>query len=724
MFHIPVSEGISILEPYYDGGDSYSDNYKYSRLSNYYVDPKNSTSQIWCGWEIKIPVGKKVVLSRKCDISMKYYDTLRIFLSASENVSIKLFGREKRIIDTCGEGGFNIIRGKVYDEKLYEIKYIFENKGDMPETVILFYLGAENTEIEENKSFDFPPVWEGCFEENAEIGLFSNILISDKDAGKLKEKMSDITFCDEYTKTKQFAMSLVNSTPEKHVRNMLCNGFRKDIPLVEEACALAFVGFVEKDKNMIRLACRYALSIACCNHWCSDLMETVPGVTWYHRSFNERTICMTLAYVMEFAGGFLTWHGRNIIYNAMIMKGLPRFEADFMTMEYIRHMNQGIAFETGYIITLLTLSQRFPRYEKRIQEAEQDLFEMFSNCTCQDGGMLEGAEYWQYTMLGFLTSAFLLARYRGVGIREYLGSMIEKTSEFGLAVLNPNGFMREIGDCQKGKRYLDIISSTMAYITEDKRWYDVIQYSVENRDKYNRYGTEENRIFQYIMCNTIGSLKYRNSKNTNFSFFPDTGYIILKRGATEFLGISGKSYSHCHCDKGSFTIYKDGIPVIIDRGMCPYDKSGGTLMSEAQMHNLLVPETENGVLNQVREPGAESVIIKAEYTNRKFIWCTDNTQVWDRNVVVKNIRTVTSDTEDVFFIIDEFEFTSPLKTIFRLNIYDSKYLKAEAVNWVPEKEECLEYGTDSEGNTVYQLRMCSKKSTSIKLITKITLREV
>ena len=50
-------------------------------------------------------------------------------------------------------------------------------------------------------------------------------------------------------------------------------------------CALSLVGLVEQDANMLRMACRYMLSLACCKTWLTDPMEGMPGATWTGRSF-------------------------------------------------------------------------------------------------------------------------------------------------------------------------------------------------------------------------------------------------------------------------------------------------------------------------------------------------------------------------------------------------------------------------------------------------------
>ena len=200
------------------------------------------------------------------------------------------------------------------------------------------------------------------------------------------------------------------------------------------AAILAFVGYIEKDKDVLRMAARYAFSLASCETWYIEEKELVTGVTWNGRVFRAAFASYGLSIFMEFAGSILTWHGRNYIYEALARKGIARLDADFKMMEYIYHMNQGLAFSPGYIYALMTMTKRFPRYKKRIDEIEADIDEMLSGCINPDGGMMEGLGYWSYTIESYCLTACALAKYRGKSIYEYIGGRLDKTSDFALTL--------------------------------------------------------------------------------------------------------------------------------------------------------------------------------------------------------------------------------------------------------------------------------------------------
>ncbi len=145
------------------------------------------------------------------------------------------------------------------------------------------------------------------------------------------------------------------------------------------------------------------------------------------------------ALVLDWAGFCLTPHGKQIVRDAIIMKGLPRIESDFKRMEYIRHMNQGIVFSSGRIIGALSLLPAHPRYRSLVDEAERDLHEMIDDYVRPDGGTLEGIAYWNYTFSTSMPLFYALARYHGQTFKDYATPSLVKTGDYALGMLSIAG---------------------------------------------------------------------------------------------------------------------------------------------------------------------------------------------------------------------------------------------------------------------------------------------
>ncbi len=202
---------------------------------------------------------------------------------------------------------------------------------------------------------------------------------------------------------------------------------------------LAFVGLIDQNMDMSVMAARMALSASHCEHWCESPMGVFPGSTWHHRSFTEEVYARACALVLDWAGFCFTPHGKQIVRDAIIMKGLPRMESDFKRMEYIRHMNQGIVFSSGRIIGALSLLPAHPRYRSLVEEAERDLHEMIDDYVRPDGGTLEGIAYWNYTFSTSMPVFYALARYHGQSFKEYATPSLIKTGDYALGMLSITG---------------------------------------------------------------------------------------------------------------------------------------------------------------------------------------------------------------------------------------------------------------------------------------------
>ncbi len=711
-----------ILEPFYDGGDSYRENEKYqSFFANYKTTPECPISQSWTAIDYVIPPLLTVTSERECDIDTDRFDEISLEAKITENITFKLIINGEEIISEQGKGDVYRYYGKLKDRHIKSVCMKFINTGELTERISVFFIGVRDSKFMLDEEFSPEctyPDWEGCFAENPVIEPCTEALIDKKDADKLREKMKSPAFAASYQATKKSAEAMMQHIPERQIGRFVRNldGVQPYIA----AATLSFVGFVEKDLEMLKMSARWALSLASIEYWCgfrgSD-MEQVSGVVWHVRSFTECYCAFGIAFALEFAGSVMSWHGRNILYDSLIMKGLPRMDADFKTMEYIYHMNQGLVFSTGYAYALITLAKQYPRYKHRIEEIERDTAEMLRGSINPDGGMFEGPAYWDYTIQMFLDTACIFARYNNQTIKEYVGNKIDKTADFGLMMVNDDGNMRTVGD---SKRFTYSLMTTqfVAQITENAKWIELLkQKRAENELVGGLFLT------YYLYANEeITADESKHGKDV-FISMPDTGYTYLRRGDDEFFGISGMSFSHCHPDKGSFMLDLESKPVLIDRGMCGYYEGVADKLSESRSHNMAVPVSDGVVMCQNAQHGYSTVLRKSEYKDGVLTWISDNDNVWDKSIVTKNVRTITSDKPYEYTIIDEFEFTKPCKVLVNFNMYDNKNVKIETPDWTPEKSEYVEYYCDFAKTPVMQQRFWSKEGTSFKLITKVTLKK-
>ena len=113
------------------------------------------------------------------------------------------------------------------------------------------------------------PDWEGCFEENPKIELFTSFF--EEDGEHLREKMKSPFYAKTFEKTKELALRYYDYTPENDIERIIVN--RNGVEFYNGAVLLSFVGFIEKDIELIKMGARYALSLASCRTWYVDEKE-------------------------------------------------------------------------------------------------------------------------------------------------------------------------------------------------------------------------------------------------------------------------------------------------------------------------------------------------------------------------------------------------------------------------------------------------------------------
>ena len=753
MNNIKINNAETIFEPFWDSGESYSGHLKFSRLTNYEIiaDRHSLAYTFWAGVTVEVGSNEKLILKRICSLNITEYDILRMFAAISENIKIEISCVIDGVLTNVFEGmGKNIsgeYDGKISGREISEILMKFTNMSDQPVQGNLSWLGLSNSilqkQMEDEKS-RFSDEWEGCFEEgefefSPTIGIFF-----DKDGlAEIREKVKKEPFLSIFNELKKRAESHMQDEPEESIGDFvpyINPVFVRDRDKNRvEYCKfmedIAFVGLIENDKTMLKMACRMALSLCCCTNWCEGVMGAFPGTTWHHRSFTEERIGVGCMKVLDWAGSMLTWHGKNIIYDAIIMKALPRLDADVKTIDYIWDMNQGVFFAGGLVTILIGLSKRYPRYNSRLDEAERDLLSIWENYVAEDGGSAEGPSYWMDSFRSMIINMYMLARYRGKSLKEYLPQIIKKSEDFAICMLSDinDGFsFLPINDTCEFGSYHPLVPAFFMQISDNPLWRNMIYEKLLTPNL--PYGAELIIISDEVEENK--STVY----DSQFLTLNDVGHTMIKRKTEEvgtvhmhIIGGGLVTFGHSHCDKGSVILEVDGIPLLIDSGVCSYASSEVKQFAEPEKHNLLMPDIE-GIGQRINKAGSIGRIICSEYDNDVFKYSTDLTDAWQEGIFKKNMRSITSENPLVFEICDDIEYVEECASVFVLNTYgeisktekgfDIRYngvaLNITPKSWMPEKF-IIEESKDGRGTRVNRLLLYTEKSRVHNLITELAV---
>lgn len=761
MNNIPINEAETIFEPYWDSGESYPCKRKYSVFEQYtttiHPNAVAQASKHWCNVQMEIERGvgmeePSCTISRDCNLILDGYDLIQCNASypdfARMVIQGVIDGEERVLIDHRGFNENHEIQGVVSGHELTRLTISFYC--EKSSTLYLYWLGLANQrKLEEmlEKKTAYSTDWEGCFEEhpkslNPRVGVFANA----EQLEELRRKTKHPFFREGYEKLKQNVERYREIDPEQFIGKYVPT---KDIRWIRDRDRididhpsfifrdLLTVGAIEQDEELLRLGARWALSLSCCENWCEGIMGCMPGVTWHHRSFTEEWILHNCAMALDFAGHLLTWHGRNIIHNALILKGLSRMEADFHMMEYIHHMNQGIVFCRGRIAALTVLSYDYPRFRSRVDEAEKVLEEALDRYILSDGGCKEGPGYLGYTISETLQTYYLLSQYRKVPYEEILPDSILRGEQFFMALRSTVGdgtFAIANNDTHLGATITSVIAAVYSGVGNRQTEWTALYEVCAKKEK-------QGGSFYSLALGRIPETEKSPWIKPNFWNMKEIGHSVLIQqtedcGLIRFHAMAGpKIFSHCHSDSGSILLEAAGESFMVDLGSASYSSPFAGQMQKAIAHNVFCPINPDGMsFDQKKMCSAKT--LHSEQKDGVFTYTADLITAWGKGIFCKNYRHVFSPEPHVYLIMDDVEYERPLASSF-LFMTDKPVEKKEncvvlkgekawvtvqPLNWKPET--MVQYFGGNQGAEIQRIFMNTEVAPYHKVITAVTVSPV
>ena len=208
MLNIPIDEHASILEPYYDGGESYKGHQKYSITEKYTAIPQGCLTQAWDGVRIEVSPGTSTVLKRDgVNVDISGYNRFRLFGIIPKTVHVRLYCNGELVLDGDGPGRTAYLDGEIKTNhtRINSIMYEFETSEVAPVTVSLHYLGMLTGKT--CSKLPFTEEWEGFFADTPDYGIYMDYLINDKELKALRDKIKYEPYKSAYEKARETAVS-------------------------------------------------------------------------------------------------------------------------------------------------------------------------------------------------------------------------------------------------------------------------------------------------------------------------------------------------------------------------------------------------------------------------------------------------------------------------------------------------------------------------------------
>ena len=703
-------------------------------------------------------------LRRECDLDISEYDRLIIRGSVSKRVHFRcvcrIDGQEREVLLSAGTSKMKEYTAPIDGQKITHIRLEYENLSPDAEQVQLSWLGLAHSgrlkKMLARKS-PYTPEWTGCFAEKADMTPQLGLYFGKEDVQQLRRKAASPNFKPTMDYLREQAKESMKIDPEADIGNgvhLLQTGIRerdKSKPrLFEHMDLLAFVGLIDQNEEMLRMACRMALAVCHCRTFADGTMTGFPGVSWHVRSFAEKYLCIALVKVLDWAGGLLSWHGRDVIQDAIIMKGIPRIDSDLKCLDDIWYTNQGLVYCGGLLTALIALSPRYPRYQVRIEEAEQNFMTMIGHYVQPDGGTTEGGSYWNFTLSTVTEVLLLLARYHKKTLADYVPEPIRKLAKYGEAVWSETkgGFAYiPYNDVFLYARYDPLVVYFMAKIGAGPFW-----ESMCNRmNQQTRVLKDCSAVTAMLLHDTYADLGQVYPED--FISFKVSGVTALRRedpqyGRTAFYAIGGRAYpGHEHQDKGSFLLEAAGKRLLIDRGVPTYGQIEVDGVSSSQFHNLVTPVKDGEHLTQrvelfdiTKDTHGDlysGYVLESSYENNTFSYKIDLTDCW-KDIFRKNVRSIRSADVEHYTIHDSLEIGADYEVCFILNTYGEitqdgedflitdgdVQLRIHTANWTADRAEFGPFKADGQFAPVNRLALYKGGQEGYELTTEVKLTKL
>ncbi len=433
--------------------------------------------------------------------------------------------------------------------------------------------------------------------------------------------------------------------PEKGISEFVSSGGRTSAhsrvrdefrPRLSGSPEVAIAALVLRDAEALRMAARYALSLAMSEHWDTGFMSVLPGSAWEDRAFRRSYTAEDIAVILDLAGGVFTDAGRTYLMRRLAEEGIGPINFVAWRHEYIFHCNQLAYFNTGRMYAYLVLEREWPRVKPYTDLALGDAIDNLENVIEPDGGSLEGPSYLNPTIRENYNAVKHYARARGRNLSELVPAIVKRTANYAAVVASTTND-DVIAVCDSGASFRNDTLRILTELVSNSYW-----TTLYNKQQAARGGP---------MLDAAPPLPA-------YVELPEIGYIASTRSLGDelvkvFIMGNKANAGHTHEDKGSFVLEYAGQTFAMDLGICEYDDPIHAVYKQCQRHNMLVPV---GMAERAAPLNPLPFDVKPTGTGdeRTFGAQIDATPGWG-GYYKKWVRTWDSPSPDVLTIRDEYE---------------------------------------------------------------------
>jgi hypothetical protein len=378
----------------------------------------------------------------------------------------------------------------------------------------------------------------------------------------------------------------------------------------------AQAGVLWQDRELCRLAARFAISMVHCDHWEDIFFAHMRGSTWDQRGFVQSIGAWDCAMILDLCGEWFTPLGRELILRRLATEAHGAMCHASWWWEYMYYTNQMAWISPARIYSLLVLEQHmpvslghFPKPASRVAPhtdlAWANVSENIGNALLPDGGYLEGATYFTWTARQAILSAQLYARGRGQDPRGYVAPALLKTGRLAEMLYSTDDGQEMI---LTGDAVMAVGEGTafLAWLLPQSHWVTIL------RKQLKRAGSAP-----FLLALRLArEVPAEGPALAPFLEMPDTGMMCsVRRLGAElvklFVNGNKSGGDHQHEDKGNFILECAGDSFAFDFGVVDYANPITDQLKQAQRHNMLTPwsnderpKPQNPIFSDIKPHGS------------------------------------------------------------------------------------------------------------------------
>jgi hypothetical protein len=615
---IPINEAEAILEPFWDSTQSELNQWTIELGASHGLVVSQRWDKVAYEWVRRPDKGPALRMSRCCDVACDDYDRLVLSVMAPEAAVIRLMastdrGECRTEAKQSGPKKQEIAMDLAGATLLKSVTIEIEAAGDGIAQGWFNWLGLQHSG-RLARMLKRHSVWDARWEKHLKDESYEpqfapayGLVLNGDELNTLRERHAALTADGSASPFVTAAEAASARAPETMIHDFVnfwsdtrYNRVRDhDSFILNHGLNAAIAGHLLKDKRLLRLAARYALSIGVCKDWDDGFICRFPGSTFEHRSFVQSLCAHEVAGILDLAGECFTDLGRDFLLRRLAEEAIGTIQFNTWKHDYIFKCNQLAWFTPGRMLALGVMQRHWPRVRSYMDIAYAELCENLERSILPDGGYIEGPMYFRCIGRDAGLGVYYYSRALNRPLSELVPEPMRRCGDFGEAVISTDEESDVIPICDAIKAHEIASQAMMGALLPESAWARMLRKTVARSGGWPIGGGGHGSsvpamVDAAISWGLIERLPAENSAPQPLVSLPMMGPLVSQRklgGAWVKLFIQGNraNAGHTHEDKGSFILEFAGETFALDPGSCDYSLPLATELTNCERHNMLVP---------------------------------------------------------------------------------------------------------------------------------------